>query len=122
MKPTPAYSCCPCLCHKSKRTTLSYPHDRFPQDIGFPPGETPALQPSRPDPRPGNHQPRYPATAARTVARLGAMTTNHSEQRVRNDSLDVGEITVSLASLPSPTIEVDTPDESNADPCLDRRM
>ena len=50
-----------------------------------------------------------------------AMTPNHQEPQ-RSESLDVDKVTASLASLPSPTIEVASHDEPNADPCLDRRM
>lgn len=50
------------------------------------------------------------------------MTTNRREPQ-RNDSLGVDRVTTSFASLlPSPTIEVASPDEPNADPSLDRRV
>lgn len=50
------------------------------------------------------------------------MTTDRREPQ-RSDSLGVDNVTASLASLlPSPTIEVASPDETSAEPSLDRRV
>ena len=87
-----------------------------------------------PDPR--ARQPRYtPPSSPNTLLlqvhaiaeadwnpAMTADANHHEPQLERTDSLDVDKVAASLAGLPSPTIEVASHDEPNADPHIDRRM